>query len=195
MVSSFGHSRTDGRRGRRPSQPENEPLLLRAGETALPATPYGTEVLPYYPESSANQDKTQERVNWSRGDLHGTPEPWRRRRPGNRPAAFVSNSGVPQEVGPAPKLVTVHRLPGVTWVLKCARKVLRSARRTLISHRSNHQEAGMKRYVCDVCGYVYDPKKGDPDHDVAPGTPFEDLPDDWVCPECGVKKEQFSPEE
>ena len=53
----------------------------------------------------------------------------------------------------------------------------------------------MKRYVCDVCGYVYDPKKGDPDHDVAPGTPFEDLPDDWVCPECGVKKEQFSPEE
>ncbi len=53
----------------------------------------------------------------------------------------------------------------------------------------------MKKYVCNVCGYVYDPKVGDPDNEVKPGTAFEDLPDDWVCPECGVGKEDFSPEE
>ncbi|WP_308580654.1 rubredoxin [uncultured Prevotella sp.] len=50
----------------------------------------------------------------------------------------------------------------------------------------------MKKYVCDVCGYVYDPAKGDPDNGVAPGTAFEDLLEDWVCPECGVEKDQFS---
>jgi rubredoxin len=53
----------------------------------------------------------------------------------------------------------------------------------------------MKKYVCNVCGYVYDPAVGDPDGDIDPGTAFEDLPDDWVCPECGVEKEDFSPEE
>jgi len=49
----------------------------------------------------------------------------------------------------------------------------------------------MKRYECMVCGYVYDPAKGDPEGGVAPGTPFEDLPDDWVCPECGASKDMF----
>ena len=53
----------------------------------------------------------------------------------------------------------------------------------------------MKRYVCDVCGYVYDEAQGDPDNGIAPGTRFEDLPDDFVCPLCGVGKDQFSPEE
>lgn len=52
----------------------------------------------------------------------------------------------------------------------------------------------MTKYVCDVCGYVYDPEAGDPDHGVAPGTSFEDVPDDWVCPECGVPKDSFSPQ-
>ena len=52
----------------------------------------------------------------------------------------------------------------------------------------------MKKYVCDVCGYVYDPAEGDPDGDVAAGTPFDDLPDDWVCPTCGASKKHFSPE-
>ena len=53
----------------------------------------------------------------------------------------------------------------------------------------------MKKYVCDPCGYVYDPEVGDPDNGIAPGTPFEDLPDDWTCPLCGVEKEMFSPVE
>lgn len=53
----------------------------------------------------------------------------------------------------------------------------------------------MKKYVCNACGYVYDPQAGDPDNGVEPGTAFEDLPDNWVCPECGVGKEEFSPED
>jgi len=51
----------------------------------------------------------------------------------------------------------------------------------------------MTKYVCDVCGYIYDPEAGDPDADVAPGTAFKDLPADWECPDCGVPKDQFSP--
>jgi len=50
----------------------------------------------------------------------------------------------------------------------------------------------MKKYVCDVCGYVYDPAVGDPDNGIAPGTAFEALPDTWVCPECGAGKSDFS---
>ena len=49
------------------------------------------------------------------------------------------------------------------------------------------------KYICEVCGYVYDPA-GDPDSGIEPGTAFEDIPDDWVCPICGVGKDQFKPE-
>ncbi len=52
----------------------------------------------------------------------------------------------------------------------------------------------MGRYVCDVCGYVYDPAVGDPENGVPQGTPFEKLPEDWVCPLCGVGKEAFTAE-
>ena len=52
----------------------------------------------------------------------------------------------------------------------------------------------MGKYVCKVCGYVYDPEKGDPDNGVEPGTSFEDLPNDWVCPVCGAGKEEFEKE-
>ena len=51
----------------------------------------------------------------------------------------------------------------------------------------------MTKYMCDVCGYVYDPEAGDPDNDVAPGTTFDAIPEDWLCPECGVGKDEFSP--
>ena len=50
-----------------------------------------------------------------------------------------------------------------------------------------------KKYVCDVCGWEYDPAVGDPENGIEPGTAFEDLPEDWVCPLCGVGKDQFSP--
>ncbi len=49
----------------------------------------------------------------------------------------------------------------------------------------------MDKYECTVCGYLYDPKEGDPDGGIEAGTPFEDLPDDWVCPVCGAGKDQF----
>ncbi len=52
----------------------------------------------------------------------------------------------------------------------------------------------MDRYVCDPCGWVYDPAEGDPDNGVAPGTAFADLPEDWVCPLCGASKDEFSKE-
>jgi len=60
--------------------------------------------------------------------------------------------------------------------------------------KENKDTAGgkkMKKYRCTVCGYIYDPEKGDPDNGINPGTPFEDLPDNWTCPVCGVTKEDF----
>ena len=53
----------------------------------------------------------------------------------------------------------------------------------------------MKKYKCLMCGYIYDPAVGDPDNGVEAGTAFEDLPDDWVCPDCGADKDQFEPVE
>ncbi|MGM9539637.1 rubredoxin [Anaerovibrio sp.] len=50
----------------------------------------------------------------------------------------------------------------------------------------------MKTWVCDVCGWVYDEAAGDAEHGIEPGTAFADLPDDFVCPLCGVGKDQFS---
>lgn len=49
----------------------------------------------------------------------------------------------------------------------------------------------MEKYECTVCGYIYDPELGDPDGGVEPGTSFADIPEDWVCPECGVGKDMF----
>lgn len=53
----------------------------------------------------------------------------------------------------------------------------------------------MKKYVCNACGYIYDPLEGDPDSNIPPGVAFEDLPQDWVCPVCGAPKEEFTIEE
>ncbi len=52
----------------------------------------------------------------------------------------------------------------------------------------------MKKYVCSVCGFVYDPAKGDPENNVPAGTSFENLPANWVCPVCGAAKDQFEAE-
>lgn len=51
----------------------------------------------------------------------------------------------------------------------------------------------MKKYICTPCGYIYNPEEGDPDGDIAPGTAFEDLPEDWHCPICFVSKDEFEP--
>ena len=52
----------------------------------------------------------------------------------------------------------------------------------------------MEKWVCTACGYVYDPEVGDPDSGIAPGTSFEEIPEDWVCPLCGVGKDMFEKE-
>lgn len=49
----------------------------------------------------------------------------------------------------------------------------------------------MKKYICTGCDWIYDPKVGDPDGGIDPGTAFEDIPDDWVCPDCGASKDDF----
>ena len=53
----------------------------------------------------------------------------------------------------------------------------------------------MAKYRCTVCGYIYDPELGDPDGGIKPGTPFEEIPGDWVCPVCGATREEFEREE
>jgi flavin reductase (DIM6/NTAB) family NADH-FMN oxidoreductase RutF/rubredoxin len=63
------------------------------------------------------------------------------------------------------------------------------------SKLKKERKSDMQRYVCSVCGYIYDPAVGDTDNGIAAGTPFERLPDNWVCPVCGAGKEQFEPEE
>ena len=65
---------------------------------------------------------------------------------------------------------------------------------SIVDKETKKEEEKMDKYVCKVCGYVYDPEKGDLDNGVEPGTKFEDIPDDWVCPVCGVGKEDFEKE-
>jgi rubredoxin len=52
---------------------------------------------------------------------------------------------------------------------------------------------GTSQWICESCGFIYDPAEGDPDGGIAPGTPFEDIPDDWFCPVCGARKKDFVP--
>jgi rubredoxin len=53
--------------------------------------------------------------------------------------------------------------------------------------------ASTEKWVCTRCGYIYDPENGDPEHGVPAGTPFDKLPDDWICPICYANKEEFDP--
>lgn len=61
--------------------------------------------------------------------------------------------------------------------------------------RYSDERSSAMKYKCEICGYIYDPAKGDSDGDIPAGTPFEDLPGDWVCPVCGAGKDDFSPVE
>jgi len=61
-----------------------------------------------------------------------------------------------------------------------------------VEEKKKEAPVKMAKYECNVCGYIYDPETGDPDNGVLPGTPFENLPDDWVCPMCGAGKDQFT---
>jgi flavin reductase (DIM6/NTAB) family NADH-FMN oxidoreductase RutF/rubredoxin len=64
----------------------------------------------------------------------------------------------------------------------------------MVDKETKKEERKMDKYVCKVCGYVYDPEKGDPENGVKPGTKFEDVPNDWVCPVCGAPKSEFEKE-
>lgn len=64
----------------------------------------------------------------------------------------------------------------------------------LAETQTSQKIRNMEKYVCVICGYIYDPAEGDPEGGIAPGTPFEELPDDWTCPACGVGKEHFEKE-
>ena len=71
-------------------------------------------------------------------------------------------------------------------------KAPKTAPTYISENKSNEREdKTMRKYVCSVCGYVYDPEVGDPDSGIEPGTPFEDIPDGWICPVCGVSKDMF----
>jgi rubredoxin len=61
----------------------------------------------------------------------------------------------------------------------------------MIPYRKQKEDESMDTYECTVCGYLYNPDEGDPDNGIDPGTSFEALPDDWVCPVCGASKDQF----
>lgn len=76
------------------------------------------------------------------------------------------------------------KLPGIEYDV--------DVRDMLISRRKDSWRYDMKKYVCGPCGYEYDPEIGDPDNGIEPGTAFEDLPEDWVCPICGVGKDEFT---
>lgn len=61
------------------------------------------------------------------------------------------------------------------------------------SENEKRKESALQKYICGDCDYIYDPEKGDPTQNVAPGTAFDDLPDSWECPECGAPKSEFYP--
>jgi rubredoxin len=61
-------------------------------------------------------------------------------------------------------------------------------------YQKEKRRISMDRYVCTICGYVYDPEQGDPDNGVAAGTAWDDVPDDWECPVCGASKDDFEKE-
>jgi rubredoxin len=69
----------------------------------------------------------------------------------------------------------------------------------LRGHDRDDREAGsmstpatLQRWICESCGFIYDPEEGDPDGGIPPGTPFEEIPDTWFCPVCGARKREFS---
>jgi rubredoxin len=87
---------------------------------------------------------------------------------------------------------TVAARRGFT-VLREGRGVVLCTRRRWLRRERDEQETIMPKWRCTLCDYIYDPELGDPDAGVEPGTAFEDLPDDWVCPDCGAEVDDFEP--
>ena len=86
--------------------------------------------------------------------------------------------------------------PPMTYEYYRCVKCGRTPRTAATYHQEKEKNKGivaMKKYKCTLCGYIYDPEIGDPSNGIEPGTSFEDLPDDWTCPECGASKDEFEP--
>ncbi len=86
--------------------------------------------------------------------------------------------------------------PSMTYEYYRCVKCGRTPRTAATYHQEKEKNKGivaMKKYKCTLCGYIYDPEIGDPSNGIEPGTSFDDLPDDWTCPECGAAKDEFEP--
>ena len=84
----------------------------------------------------------------------------------------------------------VFKVERTGWVFSCTDVVSFQILRCNLTRVCNKEE-DMKSWQCVICQYVYDPAVGDDEHGIAPGTAFEELPDDWVCPLCGAGKDSF----
>jgi len=97
---------------------------------------------------------------------------------------------------PRKKIRLLKTCPTIGFALYVGhRKINLKKKNNIELGRKSEEDKIMDKYVCSVCGYVYDSEEGDPDNGINPGTPFEDLPDDWTCPDCGVSKDEFEKEE
>jgi flavin reductase (DIM6/NTAB) family NADH-FMN oxidoreductase RutF/rubredoxin len=84
--------------------------------------------------------------------------------------------------------------PAMTYEYYRCVKCGRTPRTAATYHQEKNKGiVAMKKYKCTLCGYIYDPEIGDPSNGIKPGTSFDDLPDDWTCPECGAGKDEFEP--
>jgi nitrite reductase (NADH) large subunit len=102
---------------------------------------------------------------------------------GNKIAGVISLGGVTESAPYTEAIENQTSLQGID---------LEGISVTRLMEELKKQKNGMKKYICIPCGYIYDPAKGDPDEDIEPGTPFEELPEDWVCPVCGKPKDRFA---
>ena len=112
----------------------------------------------------------------------------------NRRAAFVDNCWELIDWNKVAERMHEH-IPVGTYV-DMDGKVEIVKETVIVETEENEEETEkiMDKYVCVLCGYIYDPAEGDPENGIPPGTPFEKLPDDWTCPACGVGKEHFEKE-
>eukprot|EP01155_Anaeramoeba_flamelloides_P056961 Anaeramoba_flamelloidesc698_g1_i1.p2 GENE.c698_g1_i1~~c698_g1_i1.p2 ORF type:complete len:101 (-),score=5.43 c698_g1_i1:6-308(-) len=97
----------------------------------------------------------------------------------------------------APVVMCMIRQKAMRTVVLIPAQHLRTFRKigpVFINRQKQIRRKNMDKYVCGPCGYVYDPAEGDADGGIDPGTAFEDLPEDWVCPVCGAAKDEFEKE-
>ena len=108
------------------------------------------------------------------------------------PGRSTSETGGREEVGAHPRgRLTTRTEWGVVQTAAARRAIDHTGRRSdRYSLRDDDQT--LQRWICESCGYIYDPEEGDPDGGIPAGTAFEDIPDTWFCPVCGARKRDFT---